>query len=200
MPLLGILLGALSTGLWFNRVDLLWYKSVAFPPNLSENAAAAAVADHMLQPGPMVATAVVGGVFAIGLSSVILAAYFMLTVRLFRPEQLGFRHWIAFAGWSMLPSNVVALLGLLTLMVGDVRHAFPGQVDPLALNFWLNVQDRHMVGLIESVNLSLPLTIAWNAVGLSNWTGLKMFATTLIAFIPVLVYFGCMLLLSSLNT
>ena len=192
VPLL-LLLGAaaLTTFLYMNGVDLVWFfeQQAQQNPNVTEEQTAAfgRFLSRVPQAGVAVVLALLG-VMSVGVL-LLLQSFYLKIVTWIARDGVSYKHWFSLAAWCALPSLLTSLASVVNLLTSDLSLMPQQAVNPLSfanlagLEYSADGAGRLLAGYDPIRIWSLVLM----ALCYRSFTGRPLIAAAGIVMLPTLV-------------
>lgn len=191
-PLLAMILGVAALLAWYySVVDIQWLMEQILSGNEQLTEAQRAKAIEGTSRGFMLGSSVVAGVVAVTVIKLLEALYYSLAGKITNVER-SFRHWLALATWSSLPSLLGVLASAAVLLATDTNQIGNGELAVLSLNelfFHVPLSGKGYT-LLSTLTLLHPWMWWLTALGVRVWTGRSWTFSAIFALLPVVVGYG----------
>ena len=191
-PLLAMILGvAALVGWYYSVVDIQWLMEQILSGNEQLTEAQRAKAIEGTSRGFMLGSSVIAGAIAVAVIKLLEALYYSLAGKVTNVER-SFRHWLALACWSSLPSLLGVLASAALLLVSDTNQIDNGELAVLSLNelfFHVPLGGKGHT-LLTTLTLLHPWMWWLTALGVRVWTGRSWTFSAFFALLPVVVGYG----------
>ena len=194
-PLLAIILSVVALIAWYySVVDIQWLMEQM----LSSNPRAAQMTEAQrtqaiehTSRAMMLGSSVIGGAVVVAAIKLLEALYYSLAGKVTNVER-SFRHWLALASWTSLPSLLGVAASAVLLLAADTNQIGNGELATLSLNelfFHIPLGGKGNT-LLTTLTILHPWMWWLTALGVRVWTGRSWTFSTLFALLPVLVGYG----------
>lgn len=184
-----------------SNVDYAWFteqmvEATAGGLSPSEQAQTRELFEMMSQQGMLVIsliTTVLSVLFLLCLQ----ALYFVI-VSNFTHDGFQFKQWLSLVCWSLLPSIVSILAGLVVVFSNQNGQYLLESLDPFSLNsLFFGMDVTQGAGkVLSSISLTLFWSIALMMIGYSAWTKKSSYQSLAIIILPYLLFYGAQFYLS----
>jgi len=194
-PLLLIILSvAALAGWYYSVVDIRWLMEQTLSGNdatarLTEAQRAQAI-EHTSR-GMMLWSSVIFGSLAVAAIKLLEALYYSLAGKVTNVER-SFRHWLALASWTSMPSLLGVIASAALLLAADTNQIDAGAMAALSLNelFFHVPMTGKGYTLLTTLTLLQPWMWWLTALGVRSWSGRSWAFSALFALLPVVVGYG----------
>ena len=135
LPLLLLLAAAaVTTFLYMNGVDILWFFEQRMQRNPDVSADQIERFNRLIENVPQVGIAVTLSSFAVlgaGFVLLLTALYYKIVTWITR-DQVSYRHWFSMVAWCALPSLLTSLASIVNMLTADLRLMPQEAVNPLS--------------------------------------------------------------------
>jgi hypothetical protein len=141
--------------------------------------------------GFMLGSSVIAGSVVVAAIKLLEALYYSLAGKVTNVER-SFRHWLALACWSSLPSLLGILASAALLLASDTHQIDNGELAVLSLNelfFHVPFGGKGHT-LLTTLTILHPWMWWLTALGVRVWTGRSWTFSALFALLPVVVGYG----------
>ena len=200
LPLLALSLGTAAILYWyFATVDFAWLvEQMTSDPSLTD--AQREAARKAMSPQLLTWSAVGGSLLGVPAVCALGALYYTLVGK-FLGTEISFGKWFAFSVWTSIPQLLMLPLMALQIMTSAGRVTME-DLSMVSLNYLV----FHLppaaawAGMLNSLNLTLLLTIPLTVAGLRVWTGRSLatcLAITLVAKLGIYVLWAAKIVVFS---
>lgn len=191
LPLTLMVLGSVLVLYWyFATVDFAWMveRMAASRPGMTDAQREAMQA--AMSPGVMMWSSIAGAALGMPAMFAVSALYYHLAGK-FLGSDIRYGKWFAFVVWTNLPTLLSILLMAFQVATSGGRLMID-QLSMTSLNALVfNLPMEHQwAGLLNSLDLTLLLSIPLAVIGLRAWTGRSLSTCITIAVLPYLVVYG----------
>jgi hypothetical protein len=194
-PLLAMILCVAALLAWYySIVDIQWLMEQILSGNertaqLTEAQRTQAISGT--SRGFMLVSSAVAGSIMVAAIKLLEALYYSLAGKITNVER-SFRHWLALACWSSLPSLLGILASAVLLLMSDTHQIDNGELAVLSLNelfFHVPFGGKGHT-LLTTLTILHPWMWWLTALGVRVWTGRSWTFSALFALLPVVVGYG----------
>lgn len=191
LPLTLMVLGSVLVMYWyFATVDFAWMveRMSASRPDMTDAQREAMQA--AMSPGVMMWSSIAAAALGMPAMFAVSALYYHLAGK-FLGSDIRYGKWFAFVVWTNLPTLLSILLMAFQVATSGGRLMID-QLSMTSLNALVfNLPMEHpWAGLLNSLDLTLLLSIPLAVIGLRAWTGRSLSTCITIAVLPYLVVYG----------
>ena len=191
IPLLSLILLTLAvTYWWITTTDFAWLREqmVAAQPDMKPEQRE--MMEKFVTPNAMLWSQVVAISVGTLVFTAIAAAYYLIAGKVMG-SQIGYGKWFGFAAWTSVPRLLVLPLMALQVATSEGRLAFE-DMNMVSLNYLLFLlpMSHPWANLANSIDLTVPWSLALAAIGLKAWTGRSMGTCILVAALPYVLVYG----------
>jgi hypothetical protein len=200
-PLLAMIIGVAALMAWYyGVVDIQWLMEQILSANertaqLTEAQRTQAI-EHTSR-GFMLVSSVIAGAVVVAVIKLLEALYYSLAGKITNVER-SFRHWLALACWSSLPSLLGILASAALLLASDTNQIGNGELAVLSVNelfFHVPFGGKGHT-LLTTLTILHPWMWWLTALGVRVWTGRSWTFSAIFALLPVVVGFGAWVAIS----
>lgn len=194
-PLLAVLIGVVALMAWYySFVDVQWLMEQTLSTNprtaqMTEAQRAQAIAQT--SRGMMLWSSVIIVAVVVALLRLLEALYYSLAGKITNVER-SFRHWLALATWTGLPSLLGVLASAAMLITAQSNQIDNSALAVLSLNelFFHVPMGGKGYTLLTSLTVLHPWLWWLTALGVRVWTGRSWTFSSIFALLPVVVCYG----------
>jgi len=191
-PLLAMVLGVAALIAWYySVVDIQWLMEQILSGNAQLTEAQRTQAIEHTSRGFMLGSSVIAGSVVVAVIKLLEALYYSLAGKVTNVER-SFRHWLALACWSSLPSLLGILASAALLLASDTNQIGNSELAVLSLNelfFHVPFNGKGHT-LLTTLTLLHPWMWWLTALGVRVWTGRSWTFSAIFALLPVVVGYG----------
>ncbi len=196
-PLLLLLASTLAIMFWYySIVDIEWFKDAMFGNNpdvqkLPEDQRAAMLG--MYTRNTLLWGSMIGVFFFMSVMFLVTALYLLLAAKVTKlPRDLRFKHWFAFACWTMLPTLLSNVIAAIMLGLSDTPQMSPSALAPLSLNALVFQVPMSGAGYSLLESLTIPNLLGWALmiIGVQVWTQRSWAFSAAFILVPIVVIYG----------
>lgn len=196
-PLLVVAISSALLSVWYvSVVDLAWLTDIqlrnsAFGQNMTDAEIARAAQGAGTQRGAQMAIGGLGTLFGIVIMLLISALYYLLAAKITGVER-GFRHWLALAAWSTMPTVLAVIAAAVVLLTASSNQIGQEALQPLSVNALLLQREPGEPGyaLFSNMNLLQFVALYLAAVGVREWSGRSWTYAIVFSALPFVLVYG----------
>lgn len=191
LPLITLIVLTLAvTYWWISTADFAWLREqmAAAQPDIKPEQRE--MMEKVFTPNTMLWTQVVAVSLGTLLVTAVVAVYYLIAGKAMG-SQIGYGKWFGFVAWTSVPRLLVIPLMALQVATSEGRLAFE-DMNMVSLNYLLfQLPMSHpWAGLANSIDLTVPWSLALATIGLKAWTGRSMGTCVFVAALPYVLVYG----------
>lgn len=196
-PLLLVVLATAALSLWYmSVVDLEWLVD----QQLRQSAAAASMTDEEIarvaraaasQRGLRMGVGTAITMVAVAIFLVLTAVYYLLAGKVTGTER-SFRHWLALASWSALPTALALIPAGAALLTASSNQISQESLQPLSLNalYFDRQPGDPGYALLSNLNLLQLVSLYLAAFGVKVWSARSWLFSIVFTGLPYVLIYG----------